>query len=89
MKKEYSKPGIIIEDFSIAQNIARNCIMQGGVRPEDNNHSDEDTCIWSVEGVFVFSTKNGSCYKKIAPGQKFGEICYNNPAGGKIIFGSY
>ena len=25
MKKKYSKPGIIIEDFAIAQNIAQNC----------------------------------------------------------------
>ena len=28
MKKKYSKPRIIIEDFAIAQNIAQNCGMQ-------------------------------------------------------------
>ena len=55
MKKQYSKPGIIIEDFAIAQNIASNCGNAGGHK---HTHAYQDVCTWMVEAVAVFTDSN-------------------------------
>ena len=86
MKKQYSKPGIIIDDFTITQNIA-SCGYAGG---SQYNHSTPKGCAWDIGGgVTVFAKGTGYCMEEISPGEKFGEICYNNPEGGKVVFGSY
>ena len=85
MKKQYSKPGIIIEDFAIAQNIASNCGNAGGHR---HTHAYQDVCTWMVEDVAVFTDSNFNCEIPIMPGERFEDICYNNPDGGISIFGS-
>lgn len=86
MKKEYSKPRIIIDDFSITQNIA-SCGYAGGNK---YSHSSPEKCTWDIGGgVTVFAKGTGLCMKEISPGEKFGEICYNNPSGITTVFGSY
>ena len=84
MKKQYSKPGIIIEDFAIAQNIASNCGNAGGHK---HTHAYQDVCTWMVEDVSVFTDSNFNCEIPIMPGERFEDICYNNPDGGISIFG--
>ena len=50
-RSKSSKPGIIIEDFAIAQNIASNCGNAGGHK---HTHAYQDVCTWMVEDVAVF-----------------------------------
>lgn len=86
MKKEYSKPGIIIDDFTITQNIA-SCGYVGGNK---YTHSNPEKCTWDIGGgVTLFAKGNELCIEGIIPGQKYGEYCYNNPEGKVAIFGSY
>ena len=86
MKKEYSKPGIIIDDFSITQNIA-SCGYAGG---SQYTHSSPEKCAWDIGGgVSVFAKGTGVCIEELSPGEKFQDICYNNPDGLKAVFGSY
>lgn len=85
MKKEYSKPGIIIDDFSITQNIA-SCGNTGG----QYNHSDPEGCEWKDADAIVFSETNANCKLGLEPGTGLdGIICYNNPDGVHVAFGSY
>lgn len=83
MKKQYSKPEIIIEDFAIAQNIAQNCGYAGG---NQYNHSDPNTCAWKYGDTTVFTN---ACNFPLKPGLGFDDICYNNPDGKTAVFGSY
>lgn len=83
MKKKYSKPEIIIEDFAIAQNIAKNCGYAGG---SEYNHSNPNTCAWQYGTITVFTDV---CEVKLDPDDGFGDICYNNPDGETAVFGSY
>ncbi|MFR1810067.1 MAG: hypothetical protein ACLSWP_00850 [Terrisporobacter sp.] len=85
MKKKYSKPRIIIEDFAIAQNIAQNCGYAGG---NQYTHSNPDGgCVWKYGDTTVFSTS--ACNFPLKPGLGFDDLCYNNPEGKTAVFGSY
>jgi len=84
MKKKYSKPRIVIEDFAIAQNIAQNCGYAGG---SQYTHSNPDSgCAWWYESVTVFSS---GCDVPLDPEGGFEDLCYNNPDGKTAVFGSY
>lgn len=85
MKKQYSKPVIIIDDFTMAQNIATNCGNAGGNK---HNHADKFSCSWDIDGMTVFTDEN-ICEYALEPDESFGDICYNNPDGGTSVFGSY
>lgn len=92
MKRQYSKPGIIIEDFSVAEHIA-SC---AGVQHENYwgtpLTSDIGSCEWlGPDGRPIFSTssvcKTESLKEGSTPGT-FGNYCYNGPIGQMSVFGS-
>ncbi|WP_415990422.1 hypothetical protein [Intestinibacter bartlettii] len=86
MKKQYSKPGIIIDDFSITQNIA-SCGYAGG---SQYNHSNPEKCTWKEGDAIIFSSNFIDCIVGLEPGTGLdGIICYNNPDGVHVAFGSY
>ncbi|MBE5957110.1 MAG: hypothetical protein E7253_11765 [Lachnospiraceae bacterium] len=89
MKKEYTKPVIILENFSMTQSIAHNC--------GDNLIFDYATlkykgsCGWDDgSGVVLFTSANTAC--TFADDDESdnlpGTACYNNPEGGFNIFNS-
>lgn len=85
MKKQYSKPGIIIEDFAIAQNIALNCGNAGGNK---HTHADGLECAWKEQNITVFAEGNIRCLIQLSPGERYEDICYHNPSGKFSVFGS-
>lgn len=88
MKKQYSKPGIIIEDFIIAQNIASCGAVAGGNSLGKPNHWTKTTCGWDMDGIIAFLEGTTICNYPVEEGTDFGGICYNNPGGGNSIFSS-
>lgn len=89
MKKQYSKPGIIIEDFRISQHIA-SCGVPHQSQWGSPKHWSKTSCAWEGPfGEMLFSKGMVNiCTDPIGPGDKVGEICYDNPEGGITIFGS-
>lgn len=89
MKKQYSKPGIIIENFRIAEHIAT-C---EGVKHSNSWGSPQQwsktTCAWlDMRGMSLFIEGMDPCTKPVDPDGDVGGFCYNNPANGYSIFGS-
>ena len=89
MKKQYSKPGIIIEDFRISQHIA-SCGVAHESQWGSPKQWSKTTCAWQGPfGEMLFSKQmTNICTDPIGPGDVVGEICYDNPEGGITIFGS-
>ena len=87
MKKKYSKPGIIIEDFTIAQNIAQNC-GNAGFAGQKHTYADKTSCGWHVGDVVIF-VKEQTCEEVIDPDVPYEDLCYNTPSPGQVVFGSY
>lgn len=90
MKKQYSKPGIIIEDFTISQNISSGCGVPGGGGPLGKPaHWSKETCAWDMGNITVFLDTMKVCEDiQLGPDDEFEGICYNNPEGGATIFSS-
>ena len=95
MKKQYSKPGIIIEDFKISQHIA-SCGAPHESQWGSPLSGSPASCAWLDpfnDRIFT-STSMGlggnPCsdlqYKQ--ENGKFDIYCYNNPEGGLAVFGS-
>lgn len=87
MKKEYTKPGIIIESFEIAQNISAGC----GAIPGKNvggmvNSSQAGVCGWKDTGsrniIWVGTTSN--CTTDTPADSEIYLFCYNNPDSSKM-----
>lgn len=87
MKKKYSKPGIIIEDFSIAQNIAQNC-GNAGLGGQKHTYADRYSCGWNTGAIVVFTT-TPTCEEIVGKDEPYEGECYNNPGPGCTVFGSY
>lgn len=87
MKKKYSKPGIIIEDFAIAQNIAQNC-GNAGFAGQKHTYADKTSCGWHVGDIVIF-VKEPTCEEVIDPDVPYEDLCYNTPSPGQVVFGSY
>lgn len=90
MKKEYSKPGIIIEDFVLSQNIA-SC----GVPHYDDwggpNMYNKYSCGWIVDkdlNIVAWISEATKCNDFYGENGSYGNVCYNNVGGGSEIFGS-
>lgn len=91
MKKQYSKPGIFIEEFQLSQNISTACGVPGGGsslgRPK---YADPMSCAWEVGDVLVFTNSVGTkCDWKLDEGEDYEGVCYNNPTSGNNVFASY
>lgn len=85
MKKQYSKPGIIIENFELSQYIAYGC---GAAHKSEFGGpliKTKEECAWGDPfGDKLFIDMN-ICDND--PGDTAG-VCYNNPEGGMNIFNS-
>lgn len=91
MKKQYSKPGIIIEDFRVAEHIA-SC---EGVK-HDNYWGrplqwSPTNCPWyNEEDGYVFTSQSicTDIWSENGDPGYVGGFCYNGAAGGMSVFGS-
>ena len=88
MKKQYVKPEIYFEHFSMAQTIARNCGASHDSTVGEPTHYDENTCTWDVGGYIIFFDHCDD--EQLEPGvdSEIGALCYNNPGGGQEVFSS-
>lgn len=84
MKKEYKKPMIVIEEFSLSQTVARKC--SESISKDDVNLGDINICGWVIaDGVIAFVEGEGVCQMN---GEEITGMCYNNPGEGNYIFDS-
>jgi hypothetical protein len=81
MRKEYSKPNIMFESFSLSTNIAGDCSVKTG-SPSDNVCGHD---IYPFKDVFI-SSETG-CQVTFENGQ-YGGICYHVPDGTNNLFNS-
>lgn len=90
MKKQYSKPGIVIEEFKIAQNISLACAAPpGGSTLGRPRYADGAYCAWQVGNKYIFIEGNTKCTFPLDVGEDYDGICYNNPTPNNGVFASY
>jgi hypothetical protein len=70
-KRQYNKPEIFYEDFSLSTNIAAGCEIfpnapNGGVQ-------------WGAE--IIFTEAISGCIKKVGASTNYNGLCYHNPTG--------
>lgn len=87
MKQTYVKPSVVVERFSLTQNIASTC---GAYDNEwgQCNHWNKETCGWQTPYGSVIWLDYPICDDHYGPNDDFNGICYNNPGNGLTIFGS-
>lgn len=94
MKKQYSKPGIIIENFELSQNIAAGCGAAHDSIWGSPNHSSKHSCGWTTQWGQVLWYEASICNNTVQkpddqnPEGQVNGVCYNNPDGGMTIFNS-
>lgn len=89
MKKQYSKPGIIIENFSISQNIASGCNADHESVWGSPNHWSKNDCGWKDQwGAILWMDEKICTLIQENLDTPVGAICYNNPEGGMVVFSS-
>ena len=86
MKQNYVKPTIMIERFSLCQNIAADCTA--GTEWGSAALADKYSCGWATPGGDVFWLPDSSCTEPLGPDDVVEGVCYNNSEGGLTIFGS-
>lgn len=81
MKKAYSKPDIVFENFSLSTNIAAGC--------EYSTNFARDVCGFKFGPDMIFLEKITGCTEKVVDGDgQFNGICYHNPSDDNNIFSS-
>ena len=92
MKKQYSKPGIINEDFQMSQNIALAC---AGVKPGGSGgtlgnatHADRGSCGWDTGGSIYWTSSEHGCNDIVDLEFEVGGYCYHNSTTGLSMFSS-
>lgn len=89
MKARYVKPELMVESFTLTQNIANTCSVPGGGNSLGSpTHGDKGTCGWDVGGIILWLEGNIACTEKLGEDDVVEGICYNNPGGDLTIFGS-
>ena len=91
MKKQYSKPGIVIEEFKIAQNISLACgAPPGGSTLGRPRYADGAYCAWQSGDLNIFIKGNTKCTDvDLDEGEDYFGICYNNPTPNTGGFAAY
>lgn len=86
MKRIYSKPDIMFEDFTLSTSIAAGCAITNPVQTQD-------VCAvrWNMGGDYIniFNSGVGACDPQFSP--IFSEndsICYHNPSDENRLFNS-
>ena len=82
MKKNYTKPLLTVEYFSLKQSIAREC--NDSIPDSQLNFGDIANCVWDTGSLTVFVSRP-TCD---IPGEHMGYGCYNNPSEGNYVFRS-
>lgn len=85
MRKSYTKPQILFENFALSTNIASGCETISGLQAAGN-------CGFDFSGLMVFVSKETGCSDiQVAPGGDDGEfngICYHVPTETNNLFNS-
>lgn len=82
MKKAYTKPEIVFEDFSLSTNIAAGCEFPSQIHAKDS-------CGFYFEGVgFIFITEESGCVDREIETGVFSGICYHVPTEDSNVFSS-
>ena len=79
MKKAYSKPEIMFEDFSLSVNVAVGCEIR-------NSNPSEGVCGWESRNGMIFVEGVTGCKYKQPDG--YDSICYHNPSNDNDLFNS-
>lgn len=91
MKKEYIKPSLNIERFTLAQNIAESCGVyqtSGGVHGKPAL-ADKSVCGWDIGGgKSIFVSASVCTGMQVDDAASIEGVCYNNPDGNHGIFSS-
>lgn len=82
MKRQYKKPVLYIERFTLTQTIAHNCgenldFSMGTLKTKES-------CGWNVGGYEIFMDPAICDF----PTKDFEGVCYNAPEGGLNVFNS-
>lgn len=89
MKQIYTKPTLILESFTLSQNIAQIC---SGVYGDNSfggaNQSDPNDCVWDMGNFSIFTSANTNCNIPLGEDEQIFGICLHNPDGGTAVFGS-
>ena len=80
MKKKYSKPEIVFENFAMSTSIAAGCDIDHGLHVKD-------ACGYEFgrDGVIFTDEQYGCQYEKP---DGFNGICYHNPTEDSVLFNS-
>ena len=83
MKKAYSKPQFLFEDFTLSTNIAGDCEV-------DTHLPSNNTCGVDFSGVTVFLEGMGGCaggieVDNVGGDGEFNKICYHVPYGQNLF----
>ena len=91
MKRQYTRPTLRIERFSLSQTVASSCGDFTGSTLGKPSSGDKVSCGWDVGGYIVWVADSQSahdCNVHMSEDARFEAVCYNNPNGGLTIFGS-
>lgn len=82
MKKAYSKPDILFEDFSLCTSIAAGC--------EETPFNHTESCgVKLTKGKILFGEGFLNCNKTIGEVEsKYDKLCYHNPFDSYNVFNS-
>lgn len=83
MKKKYTKPVIVFEDFSLSTSISAGCESQ------PTTSTDFNTCGVLFGEDIIFVSGLGGCQVQVVEGTEDADgTCYHNPSDEKNIFAS-
>lgn len=81
MKKQYKKPLVLFDNFSLSTNIAAGC--------EYSTNFAMNQCGYKfAPGVIVFTEENTGCGKKVLADENYNGICYHNPSDANNLYSS-
>ena len=86
MKRVYEKPGIYVENFSLAQSIARKCGAAENSTLGKPTYGEPGSCGWDMGNLIVWTGNGDACDFILDADTPFEGVCYNNPDGGTNIF---
>lgn len=88
MKMKYVKPTMIVERFTLTQNIAYTCAPHNADWGWAT-YADKSSCGWQLpDGFNIAWVEAPMCNDLYGEDEGILGVCYNNPEGGMTIFGS-
>ena len=94
MKKVYTKPVLVMDDFTLSQSIAHNCGHMLDHKQATLKY--KDSCGWDLGidleykagGTDILWVSAPACSIPTSANAEGAGVCYNNPEGGFNIFNS-